>query len=196
MVRRWLVVLVTVPASFTFLAQGLPMARILRPPRQLPLAPRMREAAARLSDQARESSWTHEQYLAAVLSREVSAREASGAELRIRGAGLPGRKSLEDFNFDHQSGLNRETIAHLSTATFIDQARNLVLLGPRRRHHPQGQLLPAQEHGHRHTALRKSREHGTMKDTTRGLHFDRHNRPTFRRASTHCSHHRSESLAP
>ncbi|NMM25400.1 MAG: ATP-binding protein [Phycicoccus sp.] len=93
-------------------------------------APRIREAAARLGDQARESSWTHEEYLAAVLSREVSARDASGAELRIRGAGLPGRKSLEDFNFDHQPALNRETIAHLSTATFIDQARNLVLLGP------------------------------------------------------------------
>ena len=93
-------------------------------------APRIREAAARLGEQARESSWTHEEYLAAVLSREVSAREASGAELRIRGAGLPGRKSLEDFNFDHQPALNRETIAHLSTATFIDQARNLVLLGP------------------------------------------------------------------
>jgi DNA replication protein DnaC len=93
-------------------------------------APRIREAAARLGDQARESSWTHEQYLAAVLSREVSAREASGAELRIRGAGLPGRKSLEDFNFEHQPSLNREKIAHLSTATFIDQAHNLVLLGP------------------------------------------------------------------
>jgi DNA replication protein DnaC len=93
-------------------------------------APRIREAAARLGEQARESSWTHEEYLAAVLSREVSAREASGAELRIRGAGLPGRKSLEDFNFDHQPALSREKIAHFSTATFIDQARNLVLLGP------------------------------------------------------------------
>ena len=54
-------------------------------------APRIREAAARLGEQARESSWTHEEYLAAVLSREVSARDASGAELRIRGAGLPAR---------------------------------------------------------------------------------------------------------
>ena len=93
-------------------------------------APRIREAATRLGEQARESSWTHEEYLAAVLSREVSARDASGGELRIRGAGFASRKSLEDFNFAHQPALNRETIAHLSTATFIDQARNLVLLGP------------------------------------------------------------------
>jgi hypothetical protein len=48
-------------------------------------APRIAEAAVRLADQARDAGWTHEEYLAAVLSREVSAREASGAELRIRG---------------------------------------------------------------------------------------------------------------
>ena len=78
-------------------------------------APRIREAATRLADQAREGGWTHEEYLAAVLSREVAAREASGAELRARAAGFPARKSLEDFNFDHQPGLKRDTIAHLAT---------------------------------------------------------------------------------
>jgi DNA replication protein DnaC len=93
-------------------------------------APRIREAATRLADQARDASWTHEEYLAAVLSREVSAREGSGAELRIRAAGFPGRKSLEDFNLDHQPALKRDTVAHLGTATFIDAAQNLVLLGP------------------------------------------------------------------
>jgi DNA replication protein DnaC len=32
----------------------------------------------------------------------VSARAASGAQLRINAAGLPGRKTLEDFDFDVQ----------------------------------------------------------------------------------------------
>jgi DNA replication protein DnaC len=50
-------------------------------------APRITEAAARLADQARDAGWTHEDYLAAVLEREVSARNASGAQLRIRAAG-------------------------------------------------------------------------------------------------------------
>ena len=35
-------------------------------------APRITEAAARLADQARDAGWTHEDYLAAVLEREVS----------------------------------------------------------------------------------------------------------------------------
>jgi len=47
-------------------------------------APRITEAAARLADHARDAGWTHEEYLAAVLDREVAVRNASGAQLRIR----------------------------------------------------------------------------------------------------------------
>jgi DNA replication protein DnaC len=61
-------------------------------------APRIRDSAARLADQARDAGWTHEEYLAAVLSREVSSRESSGAEIRIRAAGFPARKAIEEFN--------------------------------------------------------------------------------------------------
>jgi len=93
-------------------------------------APRIRDSAARLADQARDAGWSHEEYLAAVLSREVSSRESSGAELRIRAAGFPGRKAIEEFNFDHQPTLGRDTIAHLSTSQFIGKAQNVVLLGP------------------------------------------------------------------
>jgi DNA replication protein DnaC len=93
-------------------------------------APRIREAAARLADQARDASWTQEEYRAAVLSREVSAREASGAESRIRAAWFPARTSLEEFSFDHQPALRRDTIAHLATGSFLAEAKNVVLLGP------------------------------------------------------------------
>ena len=55
-------------------------------------APRITEAAARLADQARDAGWTHEDYLAAVLEREVAARNASGAAQRIRWAGFPARQ--------------------------------------------------------------------------------------------------------
>src|ERR1700712_5617462 len=95
-------------------------------------APRIRDSAARLAEQARDASWTHEEYLAAVLSREVAAREASGAATRIRSAGFPTRKSLEDFNLDHQPALNRDMIAHVGTGAFLAKASNVVLLGPPR----------------------------------------------------------------
>lgn len=37
-------------------------------------APRITEAAGRLADNARDAGWTHEEYLAAVLDREVAGR--------------------------------------------------------------------------------------------------------------------------
>jgi DNA replication protein DnaC len=76
-------------------------------------APTLRESAARLAERARAENWSHEEYLAAYLQREVSARESHGGEGRIRAAQFPARKSLEEFDFDHARGLKRDTIAHL-----------------------------------------------------------------------------------
>jgi DNA replication protein DnaC len=92
-------------------------------------APRITEAAGRLAEQARDAGWTHEDYLAAVLEREVSARSASGARLRIRAAGFPAVKTLEDFDFDAQPAI-RQQIAALGSGAFLTEARNIVLLGP------------------------------------------------------------------
>jgi DNA replication protein DnaC len=92
-------------------------------------APRIVEAAQRLAEQARDASWTHEDYLAAVLEREVSARNASGARLRIKAAGFGAVKTLEDFDFDAQPAI-RQQIGALASGAFLSEARNIVLLGP------------------------------------------------------------------
>src|SRR6266568_7567390 len=70
-------------------------------------APTLRDAVSRLAERARAESWTHEEFLAACLQREVSARESHGGEGRIRGARFPARKSLEEFDYDHQRSLKR-----------------------------------------------------------------------------------------
>ena len=59
-------------------------------------APRLLASAQRLGPIAREAGWSHEQYLTAVLSQEVSSREASGALIRVKAAGFDNLKSLED----------------------------------------------------------------------------------------------------
>ena len=93
-------------------------------------APRIADGYRTLGDRAREAGWSHEEYLAAVLSREVAEREASGAALRIRAARFPGHKLLEEFNFDHQPAADRNLVAHLGTGVFLEEAKNVVLLGP------------------------------------------------------------------
>ena len=92
-------------------------------------APRITEAAARLADHARDTGWTHEDYLAAVLEREVAARNASGARLRIRAAGFGAVKTLDDFNFDHQPAA-RTPVQALASGAYLAEHRNVVLLGP------------------------------------------------------------------
>ncbi len=93
-------------------------------------APTLRESVSRLADRARAENWSHEEYLAACLQREVSARESHGGEGRIRAARFPARKSLEEFDFEHARGLKRDTIAHLGTLDFITARDNVVFLGP------------------------------------------------------------------
>jgi DNA replication protein DnaC len=114
-------------------------------------APRITEAAGRLADHARDAGWTHEEYLAAVLDREVAARNASGAQLRIRAAAFPARKTIEEFDWHAQPAV-RQQIASLASGGFLTEARNVVLLGPPgtgKTHLATGLGITAAHHGHR-----------------------------------------------
>ena len=115
-------------------------------------APSLREAIPRLAERAREQSWTHEEFLAACLQREVAVRESHGGEGRIRAARFPARKSLEEFDFDHARGLNRQAIAHLGTLDFVNAKENVVFLGPPgtgKTHLATGIAIRACQAGHR-----------------------------------------------
>jgi len=73
------------------LSDAIAAARMLR----LPI---IADMAAPLGDQARDLHWTHEEYLAALLSRQAAAREANGTTNRIRRAHFPRACTLDDFN--------------------------------------------------------------------------------------------------
>ena len=92
--------------------------------------PVINETFAGLGDQARAEGWSHEEYLAAVLGRQVASRTANGTRMRIAAAHFPAVKTIEDFSFDHIPAGVRDVIAHLATTTFIAKRDNVVLLGP------------------------------------------------------------------
>lgn len=90
-------------------------------------APTLRGAIEQLADRARTKTWSYEEFLAACLQREVSARESHDGEGRIRAARFPSRKSLEEFDFDHARGLKRDTVAHLGTLDFVTLAIGIAI---------------------------------------------------------------------
>jgi DNA replication protein DnaC len=115
-------------------------------------APTLRDCIQRLAERARAEGWTHEEFLVACLQREVSARDSHGGEGRIRAARFPGRKSLEDLDFDHARGLKRDLIAHLGTLDFVVAKDNVLLLGPPgtgKTHLATGLAIRACQAGHR-----------------------------------------------
>ena len=45
-------------------------------------------------------------------------------------AKFPARKTIEEFDFDHQRSLKRDVVAHLGTLDFVEAKDNVVFLGP------------------------------------------------------------------
>jgi len=93
-------------------------------------APSLLAGVERLAERARADAWTHEDFLAACLEREVSARQSHGGEARIRAARFPARKTIEDFDFEHQRSVRKDVVAHLGVLDFIEAKSNAVFLGP------------------------------------------------------------------
>jgi DNA replication protein DnaC len=115
-------------------------------------APSLREAVGRLAERARTEGWSHEEFLAACLQREVAARDAHGGEGRIKAARFPARKALEDFDFDHARSLKRDLIAHLGGLDFVAAKDNVLFLGPPgtgKTHLATGIAIRACQAGHR-----------------------------------------------
>jgi DNA replication protein DnaC len=93
-------------------------------------APSLAAAVDRLGERARAEGWSHEEFLAACLEKEVASRADHGGQNRVRAARFPARKGLDDFDFDHQRSLRRDVIAHLGTLDFVEARDNVVFLGP------------------------------------------------------------------
>ncbi|GAQ60076.1 transposase [Streptomyces scabiei] len=99
--------------------------RSKRTARSLVASPREERAA-----QARDENWSHEEYLAALLQRQVADRESKGTVMRIRTVHFPQVKTLEDSDLGHLPSLRGDVLVHLATGTFVAKAENVILLGP------------------------------------------------------------------
>src|SRR5213082_3842012 len=93
-------------------------------------APAAARSLPKLAERAREEEWSYERFAEALLSTEVSSRESSGGQLRIRAARFPAHKTLEEFDFTFQRSVKKQVIEHLGQLDFLHAKDNVILLGP------------------------------------------------------------------
>ena len=65
-----------------------------------------------------------------LVAQEVQSKEARSFDLRMRLAGFPVQKRLDDFDFNFQPSIDRASIKELASLKFVHNAENVVFLGP------------------------------------------------------------------
>jgi DNA replication protein DnaC len=88
------------------------------------------EALPRVLDQAQAEDWSLTQTLEHLLAVEVTATDARRLAGRFRFANLPTGATLDDFDLDAASGIDRSLLAELGTCRFLETATNVLLIGP------------------------------------------------------------------
>jgi DNA replication protein DnaC len=81
-------------------------------------------------DHARDASLSHTAFLERLLAVEVTATTARRQASLARFACLPAPWQLADFDFDAQPSVDRKLIAELGTLRFLEDATNVLLIGP------------------------------------------------------------------
>lgn len=88
------------------------------------------EVLPRILDEARAERLTLTAALERLLDIEVTATEQRKLAARMRFACLPEPWTLADFDFSAQPGVDEKLIRDLATLRFLDDASNILLVGP------------------------------------------------------------------
>src|SRR6267154_2992418 len=88
------------------------------------------EALPRVLDEVRHENLSMTAALERLLEIEVNATEARRLASRLRFACLPDPWTLSDFDFAAQPGVDEKLIRDLATLRFLDDASNVLFVGP------------------------------------------------------------------
>jgi len=69
-------------------------------------------------------------FLNKVLERETTARNIKSRNRRLKQAGFPEHRTIEEFDFGFQTSVNRRQIHQLMDMHWLEKAFNLLFLGP------------------------------------------------------------------
>lgn len=91
---------------------------------------RMAEVLDPVCEEASRENVSYLDFLDQLLQAEQTARFERNVEVRTRLARLPYHKTMADFDYSFQPGVDKKQIAELLTLRFVEQRENVLLLGP------------------------------------------------------------------
>lgn len=71
----------------------------------------------------------YDKFLCELMKLELTQRQESGQRRRIKQAGFPVMKTLDDFNFDRLEHVSKGYIQELASCDFIKNRQNIVMIG-------------------------------------------------------------------
>ncbi len=82
-----------------------------------------------IAKQAAQKQWSFDQYLGALVQGEAQRRQDNRVQRRIKAAGFPVIKSLEDFDWSWPKKINRDQVRELFRLNFLKEHSNVILIG-------------------------------------------------------------------
>ncbi len=89
----------------------------------------MRRLAPELLVTAKTQRWVPEEFLRTLLEAEIASRDASNAAARLKAAGFPVTKTLDEFDVA-ASSVKAQTFDYLASLEWISAHENVCLVGP------------------------------------------------------------------
>jgi DNA replication protein DnaC len=77
-----------------------------------------------------EKKLSFPEFLSLILQDEILGRENKKLQLRLRRAGVRNDKTLENFDFNFNSKINRAQINELASCQFVSENVPVLLVGP------------------------------------------------------------------
>jgi DNA replication protein DnaC len=93
----------------------------------------LRAVPAQLDDfiaHAIQARWSAHQILEQIVKTEAAERSRRSLERRLRLSGIKGFKPIADFDWSWPDKIERDVVERALTLDFLNEARNLVLVGP------------------------------------------------------------------
>ena len=84
----------------------------------------------RLTDEAARGEWSYIEFLGKLLGEEMAARQERRVSVRQRLAHFPWAKTLDQFDFAFQPGVDKKKVRELAGLKFVEEAEVVILTGP------------------------------------------------------------------